>query len=153
MCVCVCVCVCLCCLFVFSSTISETGNYTTNNARGLNIQLHAHHLHNSNCWELIWPALSGGMDWWRMEWSFSRVRKIFFGGQNFQENAWNSAEKAILAKFQAPKFENSEPEKMQFHTPSHSMPPLDSLLLIVGSHGSHASTVQLFQKGTSQGLG
>ena len=34
----------------------------------------------------------------------------------------------FFAKFQAPKFENSEPEKMQFHTPSHSIPPLDSLL-------------------------
>ena len=33
-----------------------------------------------------------------------------------------------FAKFQAPKFENSEPEKMQFHTPRHSIPPLDSLL-------------------------
>ena len=32
------------------------------------------------------PALSGGMDWWRMEWPFSRVRKIFFRGRNFQEN-------------------------------------------------------------------
>ena len=40
----------------------------------------------------------------------------------------NSAERAIFAKFQAPKFENSEPEKLQFHTPSHSIPPLDSLL-------------------------
>ena len=39
-----------------------------------------------------------------------------------------SAERTIFAKFQAPKFENSEPEKMQFHTPSHSIPPLDSLL-------------------------
>ena len=47
---------------------------------------------------------------------------------NLQENRQNSAERAIFAKFQAPKFENSEPEKMQFHTPSHSIPPLDSLL-------------------------
>ena len=31
------------------------------------------------------PALSGGMDWWRMEWPFSRVRKIFFRDRNFQE--------------------------------------------------------------------
>ena len=36
--------------------------------------------------------------------------------------------KSDFAKFQAPKFEISEPEKMQFHTPSHSIPPLDSLL-------------------------
>ena len=59
---------------------------------------------------------------------FYRVRKIFFRGRIFQENPWNSAERAIFAKFQAPKFENSEPEKLQFHTPSHSIPPLDSLL-------------------------
>ena len=39
-----------------------------------------------------------------------------------------SAERLIFAKFQAPKFEYSEPEKMQFHTPSHSIHPLDSLL-------------------------
>ena len=64
-----------------------------------------------------------------MEWSFSRVRKIFFRGRNLQENPCNSAERAILAKFQAPKFENSEPKKMQFHTPSHSIPLLDSLLI------------------------
>ena len=29
----------------------------------------------------------------------------------------NCAERAIFAKFRAPKFENSEPAKMQFHTP------------------------------------
>ena len=40
--------------------------------------------------------------------------KIFFQRPNFQENPWNSAERAIFGKFQAPKFENSEPEKMQF---------------------------------------
>ena len=63
-----------------------------------------------------------------MESPFSRVRKIFFRGRNLQENPRNSAERAIFAKFQAPKFENSEPEKMQFRTPSHSIPPLDSRL-------------------------
>ena len=80
------------------------------------------------------PALSGGMDWWRMEWPFCRVWKIFFRGRNFQENPWISAERAIFAKFQAPKFENSEPEKMQFHTPSRSIPPLDSLLPVHPLH-------------------
>ena len=40
------------------------------------------------------PALSGGMDWWRMEWPFSRVRKIFFRGRNLQENPWNSRRKS-----------------------------------------------------------
>ena len=75
------------------------------------------------------PALSGGTDLWRMEWPFSRVRKIFFRGRNFQQNPGISAERAIFAKFQAPKFENSEPEKTQFYTPNHSIPPLDSLLL------------------------
>ena len=57
------------------------------------------------------PALSGGLDWWRMEWPFLRVRKIFFGGRNFQEKPGNSAERAIWTKFQGLKFENSEPEK------------------------------------------
>ena len=40
-------------------------------------------------------------------------------------------------KSQAPKFENSEPEKMQFHTSSHSIPPLDSLLFYSHNEGSH----------------
>ena len=34
----------------------------------------------------------------------------------------------FLPNFRLRNFENSEPEKMQFHTPSHSIPPLDSLL-------------------------
>ena len=66
-----------------------------------------------------------------------RVVGIWIGGvQNGEkyfsgaEISWKipdiSAERAIVAKFQAPKFEKSEPEKMQFHTPSHSVPPLDS---------------------------
>ena len=52
-------------------------------------------------------------------------------------DCWNgvfepSAERArFLPNFRAPKFENSEPEKLQFHTPGHSVPPLDSLLPIV----------------------
>ena len=83
----------------------------------------------SHCRYISRPALSGGMDWWRMESPFSRVRKIFLRSRNLQENPRNSAERAIFAKFQAPKSENSEPEKMQFHTPSHSRPPLDSLLI------------------------
>ena len=84
------------------------------------------------------PAVSGGMDWWRMEWPFSRARKIFIRGRIFQEDPWNSEERAIFAKVQAPKFENSEPEKLQFHTPSHSTPPLDSLLFL-GSDNSHTT--------------
>ena len=36
----------------------------------------------------------------------------------------------FLPHFQVPKFENSESEKMQFHTPSLSIPPLDSLLIL-----------------------
>ena len=92
----------------------------------------------------IRPALSGGLDWWRMEWPFSRVRNIFFRGRIFQENPRNSAERATFAKFQAPKFENSEPEKLQFHiTPSHSIPPLDSFQ--IKGH-------QEFHKRTSAGL-
>ena len=34
----------------------------------------------TTCTSLYRPALSGGMDWWRMEWLFSRLRKIFFRG-------------------------------------------------------------------------
>ena len=45
---------------------------------------------------------SGGMDWWRVEWPFSRVRKIVL----FFRNPSNSAQIAIFAKVQAPNFEN-----------------------------------------------
>ena len=71
------------------------------------------------------PALSGGMDCWRMELPFSRVRKRFFRGRNLQENPRDSAERAISAKYQAPKFENSEP-----------IPPLDSLLICSVYHSN-----------------
>ena len=91
----------------------------------------------------IRPALSGGMDWWCMEWLFSRVRKIFFRGRNSQEYPCNSAERAILTKFQAPKFEISEPDKMQFHTPNHSIPPLDSLLNMASSMHYWAPYIKL----------
>ena len=40
----------------------------------------------------------------------------------------NIFQRPKFPKFQALKLENLEPEKMQFHTPSHSIPPLDSLL-------------------------
>ena len=66
----------------------------------------------------IRPALSGGMDWWRMEWPFSRVRKIFFRGRNFQEKTGSSAERAILTKFEGPKFEIQSPKKC------NSIPPI-----------------------------
>ena len=57
--------------------------------------------------------------------------KLFFRDRNVQEKPWNSTGRAIFVKFQAPKFEISERKKMQFHTPSHSIPPLDSLLEIL----------------------
>ena len=61
-----------------------------------------------------------------MQWPFSGVRKTFFRGRNLQVNPGNSTERAILAKFQALIFENSEPEKktipypQPFHTPTRS---------------------------------
>ena len=50
------------------------------------------------------------MDWWH-------TSDKIFRGRSLQENPSNSAERATFAKIQAPKFENSEPEKMQCHTP------------------------------------
>ena len=41
---------------------------------------------------MIRPALSGHMDWWRMEWPFSRATKVLFRGRNSQEIPWISAE-------------------------------------------------------------
>ena len=54
------------------------------------------------------PALSGGMDWWRIEWPFSRVR--------------------FLPKFELQILKLQGPKKMQVHTPSHSIPQLHSRL-------------------------
>ena len=52
---------------------------------------------------------------------FLESEKYIFRGRNLQENPQISAETATTAKFQAPKFENSEPEKCNsipqpFHT-------------------------------------
>ena len=64
--------------------------------------------------------------------------KHFFRGQNLQENHRSCTERALLAKFQAPKFENSEPEKNaipyphSFHTPT-KLPP--NCALQVGIRG------------------
>ena len=38
--------------------------------------------------------------------------------KHFPEESRNSAERAIFTTFQAPNFENSEPENKQFHTPT-----------------------------------
>ena len=60
---------------------------------------------------------------------FQSPKNIFQRQKFAGKSPENSTERAIFAKFQVPNFENSEPEKKQFHTPSHSIPPLDSLLL------------------------
>ena len=79
-------------------------------------------------------ALSGGMDsqdWRRMEWPFkySRVREASFRGSILQENPCDSAGRAVFVRVQAPNFQDSPPEKLQFFTPSHSTPPLEFLLI------------------------
>ena len=65
-----------------------------------------------------------------MEWPFSRVRKIFFRGRNFQEKSLKLRRKSDLRpNFRLRNLEFQSPKKMQFHAPSHSIPPLDSLLV------------------------
>ena len=67
-------------------------------------------------------TLSGGMDWWRMEWPFSRVRKIFFRGRIFQENPWKIPQKERFLpnfrlrnlKIQSPKNCNSIPPAIPY---------------------------------------
>ena len=80
------------------------------------------------------PALSGGMDWWRMEWPFSRVRKIFFRGRIFQENPWNSADFCQISgseiwKFRARKIEIPYPQP--FHTPTRLPPNIQGMIFII----------------------
>ena len=60
-----------------------------------------------------------GMDWWRLEWPFSRVRKKISRGRNFQENLRNSAEIQILAKFWGSEQMKIQSSK-QVHTPSQT---------------------------------
>ena len=69
------------------------------------------------------PALSGGMDWWRMEWPFSRVLKTPARGWNLQENP---SRKSTIDQISVSS--NVRAREVQFHTPSHSVPPLVSLL-------------------------
>ena len=73
------------------------------------------------------PALNGGMDWWRMEWPFSRVRKIFFRARNLQVNPCNSRKSDFrqisgseIWNFRARK--NAIPYPQPFHTPTR-LPP------------------------------
>ena len=63
------------------------------------------------------PALSGGMDWCSVEWPLSRVRRIFFTGQNLHENLLNFAERELLTTLQAPRV-SVIPYPQPFHTPS-----------------------------------
>ena len=75
------------------------------------------------------PALSGGMDWWRMEWPFSRVRKIFFRGRNFAGKSLKFRRKSDfcqisgseILKFRAWKI--AIPYPQPFHTPTR-LPPI-----------------------------
>ena len=71
------------------------------------------------------PALSGGMDWWRMEWSLSRVRKIFFQRLKFTGKLAKIPPNFRLRnlKNQSPKKCNSIPKP--FHTPTTLPPILD----------------------------
>ena len=83
-------------------------------------------------------------------WNYSIIEPLFCGSEKIPQNSrqislWkikkihrrasagalgeNFCRRAIFA----PNFEVSEPERMQFHTPSRSIPPLDSLLHMMGS--------------------
>ena len=49
--------------------------------------------------------------------------------------------KGDFGQISGSEIENSEPEKMQFHTPRHSIPPLDSLFLSASAKVSHQTGV------------
>ena len=59
-----------------------------------------------------------------------------------QENPWNSAERATFSKFQAPKFENSEPEKSAIPYP-HPYPQVDDLLFMSWTLGSQHNVTNI----------
>ena len=63
------------------------------------------------------PALSGGMDWWRMELPFSRVRKIFFRGRNFQEIPEIPQKERFSPNFRLRNLKSQSPKKC------NSIPP------------------------------
>ena len=58
----------------------------------------------------------------------------------------------FAAKFQAPKSENSGPEKKHVHTPSHSIPPLNSLLIFGFRHAEFLLTGETKFSGVARGL-
>ena len=63
---------------------------------------------------------------------FPESAKIFFRGQNLQENPRISAERVIFARFQAPNLKIQSPRKCMsipqpFHTPTRLPPKLRSL--------------------------
>ena len=78
----------------------------------------------------IRPALSGGMDWWHMEWPSSRVRKNIFQRPKFPGKCLKFHRKSDFRQISGSEIWKFRAQKMQFHTPSHSIPPLDSLLII-----------------------
>ena len=55
-------------------------------------------------------------NWWRMQWPFSRARKNF-RVRILQDIPKLQQKERFFARRQAPNFESSEPEKMQFRTP------------------------------------
>ena len=56
-----------------------------------------------------------------MEWPFfPESEKFLIETEISQEIPETPKERAIFAKFQAPKFANSEPEKMQWNQPFHT---------------------------------
>ena len=73
-------------------------------------------------------ALSGDMDWC-LVWNghFPESEKYFSEAEISRKILEIPQKERFFAKFQALKFENSEPEKMQFHTPSHSITPRHSI--------------------------
>ena len=90
-------------------------------------------------WHLLWlafldlslvcsrPALRRDMDQWRMEGSFARVRTFLQWPQSTGKSQ-KFHRKNTPHQISCSEILDSEPEKRQFNTPSHSISPLDSLL-------------------------
>ena len=82
----------------------------------------------TSCLSTNRPALSGGMDWWRMEWPFSRVRTNIFQRPNFPGKSLKFRRKSDFCqisgseiwKFRARKI--AIPYPQPFHTPIR-LPP------------------------------
>ena len=72
--------------------------------------------------QVIRPALSGGMDWWRMEWPFSRVRKCFSEDEISRKISETPQTERFLPNFRLRNLKIQSPKKCNSIFPAIPLP-------------------------------